>query len=182
MQNGFYQSVLTNNCECDVYFENRDGVCKCPYEKDPERPDLCFKKGCTFSNSYLDEMPKNFDPAKKDDVIAQLISIYGWGNNESFIQNLTTTFVNLMVQYPECIPLLAGIITENQSCSDNQYSTLSSFHGGISKYRCNFDPPSEALSSETPPSEATPTESPQIETPPSEVPENEAPPGELPHS
>jgi hypothetical protein len=141
-----------------IYFDNSTGECKCPYEKDPQRPDLCYKKGCTFSNTYLDEVQNNFDPAKKDDVIAQLISHYGWGDDDSFIQILATTFVNLMIQYPECIPLLGG--TVNESCSEDQYSTVYSYYGGIAKYRCNFDPPSEALSSEAATSEVPPSEAP----------------------
>ncbi len=109
-------------------------------------------------------MQKNFDPDKKDDVIVSLISHYGWGNNDSLIQNLATTFVNLLVQYPSCVPLSNAQF--NESCSYNQRNTLFSFSKGIMEYRCNVDRPSEALSSETPPSEAA-----------SEVPPSENPPG-----
>jgi hypothetical protein len=108
----------------------------------------------------LDNLPKTFDPAKKDEVIATLIGHYGWGNNDSFIQNMATTFVNLLVQYPGCLPELET--QQQQTCTGDQFKTIYSLLKGISKYRCNVDPPIAS------------------EVPPTEVPQNEAPLGELP--
>jgi hypothetical protein len=137
-------------------------LCECPFSEGKQFFLECHKDGCTLDNTFLNEVQKNFDPAKKDDVITSLISHYGWGNGDSLIQNLTTTFVNLLVQYPSCVPLSNAQF--NESCSYNQEITISSFSKGIMEYRCNFVQPSEALSSETPPSA-------------SEVPPSENPPG-----
>jgi hypothetical protein len=155
---GFYKSVLTNECECGVFFTKTDSYCECPFSEGRKFDLECHKDGCTLDNIYLNEVQKNFDPAKKDEVIAQLISHYGWGNGDSLIQNLTTTFVNLLVQYPSCVP--GSSASSNQPCSEDQFRTILSFSKGILEYRCNVGRPSEALSSETPPSENPPSEAP----------------------
>jgi hypothetical protein len=167
MFHGFYQSVLTNQCECGVFFTKytNPGYCWCDLGLDKIYLE-CHKDDCTIDRTYLNEVQKNFDPAKKDDVIASLISHYGWGNGDDLIKNLTTTFVNLLVQYPSCVPLSSNGLFSG-SCSENQYRTILSFSNGILGYRCNVVRPSEALPSETPP----------IKTPPSENPPSENPPG-----
>jgi hypothetical protein len=135
-----------------VFSTKPDASCECPFSQKKQGDLECHKDGCTLDETYLKDLQKNFDPAKKDDVITSLISHYGWGNNDSLIQNMTTTFVNLLVQYPSCIPLSNAQF--NESCSDSQYKTLLSYSKGILEYRCNVDRPSEILSTETPPSEA----------------------------
>jgi hypothetical protein len=155
--------VLTNECECGVFSTKTDMLCECPFSEGRKFDLECHKDGCTL-DTFLNEVQKNFDPAKKDDVIMQLISHYGWGNGDSLIQNLTTTFVNLLVQYPSCVPLSNA--QSNQSCSEDQYRTILSFSKGIMEYRCNVVQPSEASSSETPPSEAVTSEVPPSENPP----------------
>jgi hypothetical protein len=135
-----------------VFSTKTDAGCRCPFSGEKQGDLECHKDGCTLDETYLNEVQKNFDPAKKDDVITSLISHYGWGNNDSLIQNMTTTFVNLLVQYPSCVPLSNAQF--NGSCSGDQYRTILNFSKGILEYRCNIVQPSEALSSETPGSEA----------------------------
>jgi hypothetical protein len=107
----------------------------------------CHNANCTLDETYLNDVQKNFDPAKKDDVIASLIGHYGWGNNDSFIQQLATSFVDLLVQYPSCVPLSNA--QSNQSCSEDQYRTILSFSKGIMEYRCNVAKPKPTSESPT---------------------------------
>jgi hypothetical protein len=170
MDFGFYQSVLTNQCECGVFFikyTKYPGYCWCDLGLDKIYLE-CHKDDCTLDETYLNEVQKNFDPAKKDDVIASLISHYGWGNGDDLIKNLTTTLVNLLVQYPGCVRLPNGQLSG--SCSTNQYRTILSFSNGIMGYRCNVAKPSEVLPSETPLIKTPPSENPPSENPPSENP------------
>jgi hypothetical protein len=114
----------------------------CPFSQAKQGDLECHKDGCTLNNTYMNELQANFDPAKKDDVIANLVSNYGFGDNNTFIQNLATTFVELLVQYPSCLPLSSA--QSNQLCSDNQYKTLLSYSNGIMEFSCNYpkpDPP-----------------------------------------
>jgi hypothetical protein len=102
----------------------------------------------------------------RNKVIAELIDNYGW--RENFFKNLASAFVDLMIQYPDCVSTLAGHY--KPSCSDNQYKTLYSYMKGISAYRCNVDEPSEYPPSETPYLEIPPSEDPPINISPSEAP------------
>jgi hypothetical protein len=148
-----------------VFFDNSTGTCVCPFSEVSQGELECYKTNCTFEHEYLNNLPSFFVPDKKDEIGTNLIKIYGWGNGDSLIQNLATSFVNLLVQYPECLIKLQG---GPSYCSDDQFRTIDSLMKGISKYRCNVDPPSAVLSSEVPPSETPPIDNPPSETPPGE--------------
>jgi hypothetical protein len=116
-------------------------VCTVTQEKYQDREiKECYKENCTFDDTYLDNLPNSFDPAKKDGVIAQLISIYSWGNQDSVIRNMATNFVKLLVKYPSCVPQLGSGSGGQSACSADILDTILSYRNGISKYRCNVDP------------------------------------------
>ncbi len=114
-------------------------MCSVTLEKYQDREiKECYneKEKCPIEDEYLQNIANSFYPDNKDAVIERLVAIYSWGNNDSFIQNMATNFVKLLLKYPECVKKLMY----NNECDFAISDTIRSYWWGITCYRCNVDP------------------------------------------